>query len=176
MIARANPQSKTSSLESAIRFALHALELSDKTSRTRFPFPVDYMRAFWLLGTAYRENKDFNKAQENLAKAIDTCRQTNNVMFEADILLDLARLRYDQKNYEEAKNMAEEALTITERCGYVLQGADVNLFLAQYALEQEQDKAKAKQYAEEAKKLATCDGPPYYYRWRTRKRNGFWRN
>jgi hypothetical protein len=44
----------------------------------------------------------------------------------------------------------------------VLQGADVNLFLAQYALEQ--DKAKAKQYAETALKLATCDGPPYYYK------------
>jgi hypothetical protein len=38
------------------------------------------------------------------------------------------------------------------------------LFLAQYALEQEKDKAKAKQYAEEAKKLATCDDPPYYYK------------
>jgi len=53
---------------------------------------------------------------------------------------------------------------MTERCVYVLQGADVNLFLAQYALEQEKDKTKAKQYAEEAKKLATCDGPPYYYK------------
>ena len=83
---------------------------------------------------------------------------------EANILLDLGRLRYDQKNHHEAKSLAEEALTITERCGYVLQGADVNLFLAQYALEQEKDKAKAKEYAEEAKKLATCDGPPYYYK------------
>jgi hypothetical protein len=46
----------------------------------------------------------------------------------------------------------------------VLQGADVNLFLAQYALEQEKDKVKAKEYAETALKLATCDGPPYYYK------------
>ncbi len=73
-------------------------------------------------------------------------------------------LRYDQKIYEEAKSLADEAILITERCGYVLQGADVNLFLAQYALDQEKDKAKAKGYAEEAKKLATCDGPPYYYK------------
>jgi hypothetical protein len=49
------------------------------------------------------------------------------------------------------------------RCGYVLQGADVNLFLAQFALEQEQDKAKAKAHAEEALNLAACDGPPFYY-------------
>ncbi|MCL4529093.1 MAG: hypothetical protein M1282_06745 [Chloroflexi bacterium] len=26
------------------------------------------------------------------------------------------------------------------------------------------DKAKAKNYAESALKLATCDGPPYYYK------------
>jgi hypothetical protein len=83
---------------------------------------------------------------------------------EANILLDLARLRYDQKKYEEAKSLADEALLITERCGYVLQGADVNLFLAQYALEQEKDKAKAKAHAEEALNLAACDGPPYYYK------------
>ena len=40
----------------------------------------------------------------------------------------------------------------------------MNLFLAQYALEQEKDKVKAKKYAETALKLATCDGPPYYYK------------
>jgi hypothetical protein len=55
-------------------------------------------------------------------------------------------------------------LTITGRCGYVLQGADVNLFLAQYALEQEKDKVKAREYAQTALKLATCDGPPYHYK------------
>jgi hypothetical protein len=59
--------------------------------------------------------------------------------------------------------------------GYVLQGADVNLLLAQLALTptplpegegrvREIDKVKAKEYAEEARKLATCDGPLYYYK------------
>lgn len=42
--------------------------------------------------------------------------------------------------------------------------ADVNLFISQSALEQEKDKAKAKEYAETALKLAYCDGPPYYYK------------
>ncbi len=83
---------------------------------------------------------------------------------EANILLEIARLRYTQGDFKDAKEKADEALTITERSGYVLQGADVNLFLAQYALEQERDTAKAKEYAEQAKKLATCDGPPYYYK------------
>ena len=117
-----------------------------------------------MLGAAYRTSNDLAKAEENLSKAISICRQINSVIDEANILLDLARLRYDQKNYEEAKSLADEALLITERCGYVLQGADVNLFLAQYALEQEKDKVKAKGYAETALKLATCDGPPYYYK------------
>ncbi len=40
----------------------------------------------------------------------------------------------------------------------------MNLFLAQYALEQEKDKVKAKTHAETALKLAHCDGPPYYYK------------
>jgi hypothetical protein len=82
--------------------------------------------------------------------------------------LDLARLRYDQENYEEARSLAEEALTITERCGYVLQGADVNLFLAQLALTLDPSplgRGKADEYAQTALKLAHCDdGPPYYYK------------
>jgi tetratricopeptide (TPR) repeat protein len=107
------------------------------------------------------------KADESLSKAISICRQINLVEMEGDILLDLARLRYDQKKIKEAKSLAEEALTITERCGYVLQGADVNLFLAELALtlpSPDYGRGKARAYAESALKLATCDGPPYYYK------------
>ena len=124
----------------------------------------DQIRSNWILGSALRLNRQLDLAEQHLSDALTDARDINMVDHEANILLDLARLRYDQKNYEEAKSLADEALLITERCGYVLQGTDVNLFLAQYALEQEQDKAKAKEYAEEAKKLATCDGPPYYYK------------
>ena len=109
-------------------------------------------------------NNELTLAEENLSKAINLCRQINSVDAEADILLDLARLRYAKHDFKDAQEKASEALTITDRSGYILQGADVNLFLAQYTLEQEKDKVKAKGYAEEAKKLATCDGPPYYYK------------
>jgi tetratricopeptide (TPR) repeat protein len=109
-------------------------------------------------------NSQLPQAEEGLSKALNLCRQINLVEMEADILLDLAQLRYAQGDFKDAQEKASEALVITERCGYVLQGADVNLFLAQYALEQEKDKARAKQYADEALKLATCDGPPYYYK------------
>jgi len=91
---------------------------------------------------------------------------------EADILLDLARLRYAQGDFKDAQEKASETLVITERSGYVLQGADVNLVLATLSLEESREqgvessggKERARKYAEEALKLATCDGPPYYYK------------
>jgi tetratricopeptide (TPR) repeat protein len=171
LVARDNPRSSIENRKLAIASALRALELAEEAARQSYPTPRDYIRAYWLLGAAHRAHgvwiestTELAKAEENLSKVINICRGNNTVEAEAEILLDLARLRYDQKNYGEAKSLAEEALSITERCGYVLQGADVNLFLAKYALEQEKDKVKAKEYAESALKLAYCDGPPYYYK------------
>jgi tetratricopeptide (TPR) repeat protein len=128
------------------------------------PVEHDFIRAKWLLGAAYYLNNETDVAEYHFLDALTHCRASDDVEHESDILLALARLRHNQKKYEEAKSLAEEALLITERCGYVLQGADVNLFLAQYALEQEKDKVKAKECAETALKLAYCDGPPYYYK------------
>ena len=161
-------QSSIVNRKSAIESAQRALELADETAKPNsgFVYPVrDYISAHWLLGAAYRANNELDKAEDNLSKALNQCRQINMVDMEADILLDLARLRYAQGDFNDAQEKASEALVITERSGYVLQGADVNLFLAQYALEQEKDKAKAKEYAESALRLAHCDdGPPYYYK------------
>jgi len=156
---KSNNEHRISAIESARR----ALELADEQAKN-IPVPRDYVRAHWLLGAAHRANHELTLAEENLSKALNLCRQINMVDHEADILLDVARLRYKQGDFKDALEKASEALVITERSGYVLQGADVNLFLAQYALEQEKDKARAKQYAETALKLATCDGPPYYYK------------
>jgi tetratricopeptide (TPR) repeat protein len=164
LMARDLNQSSIKNTKSALEYAQRALELAEETARRWQPFERDFVRAYWLLGVAYRIYNQLDLADIRLNEALVRDRAINLVEDEANILLDLARLRYDQKNHEEARSLAEEALLITERCGYVLQGADVNLFLAQYALEQEKDKVKAKEYAEEAKKLATCDGPPYYYK------------
>ena len=147
-----------------INLAYEALTLSKHPQRISYSGELDIIRAQWPLGAAYRLDGQYNLAEHHLNEALAHCRAINLVIEESKILLDLARLRYDQRKYEEAKSLAEEALLITERCGYVLQGADVNLFLAQYALEQEKDEAKAKEYAETALKLAYCDGPPYYYK------------
>ena len=157
-------QSQIENLKSSIECAQRALELADEDAKD-YPVPRDYVRAYWLLGAAFRANNELTLAEENLSKALNLCRQINMVDHEADILLDLAWLRYAQGDFKDAQEKASEALVITERSGYVLQGADVNLFLAQYALEQEKDKVRAKEYAESALKLAYCDdGPPYYYK------------
>lgn len=119
--------------------------------------------AHFMLGSAYRMNDELTLAEENLSKALNLCRQINMVLYEADILLDLARLRYAQGDFKDAQEKASEALVITERSGYVLQGADVNLFLATLALEGYKlesfkdlsNKDAAIFHAKEAKKLAT---------------------
>jgi len=164
---KSNEEYWTSAIESAHR----ALELADEQAKD-IPVPRDYVRAYWLLGAAYCANNELNLAEENLSKALNLCRQINMVDHEADILLELAKLRYAQEQPEEAKVLAEEALLITERSGYVLQGADVHLFLATLALEgiklnvesESSDKEAARLHAQKTLELATCDGPPYYYK------------
>ncbi len=164
LMARDDSKSKIENLKPSIECTQRALELADEDTKQRYPHPRDYVRAHWLLGAVYCANNELTLAEENLSKALNLCRQINLVEEEANILLDLARLRYAQGDFNDAQEKASEALVITERSGYVLQGADVNLFLAQYALEQEKDKVKAKEYAESALRLAYCDGPPYYYK------------
>jgi hypothetical protein len=83
------------------------------------------------------------------------------VEIEGDILVDLARLRATTGVPDEPQRLAEEALVITERSGYVLQGADAHLELTKLALARG-DKASSLEHAQKAKKLATCDGPPDY--------------
>ncbi len=149
-----------------------AMIFMEEFSKINYPIKREYVRNFWLLGATYRANNELTLAEENLSKALNLCRQINLVESEANILLDVARLRYAQGDFKDAQEKASEALVITERSGYVLQGADVNLFLATLALEGyrleglkvESDKEAAKFHAQEALRLATCDGPPYYYK------------
>ncbi len=75
---------------------------------------------------------------------------------EADILIDLGRLRRAQGDAAEARRLGGEAVTLAERCGYVFQGADAHLLLA--GLERAEGKtASAREHALEARRLATCD-------------------
>jgi tetratricopeptide (TPR) repeat protein len=149
----------------ALHAARRALEMADENARTTYPVERDYVRAHWLLGAAFRAVGDPDAADRHLSEALTRCRSINAVDAEADILLDLARLRRDASQISgvsetsEILRLAQEALAITERSGYVLQGADVRLFLAQLALDAG-DRTAALEHARLARQLATCDGPP----------------
>jgi len=137
------------------------LELADEDAHTSYPVERDYVHAHWLLGAAHRVAGQLDEAEHHLHEALERCRRTGVVDLEADILIDLARLRAAAGAPDEAQRLAEEALVITERSGYVLQGADAHLQLAKLALARG-DKPAARHHATEAHRLATCDGPPDY--------------
>jgi tetratricopeptide (TPR) repeat protein len=154
---------ETQSAATALAAATRTLELTDECARTDYPYERDYVRAHWLLGAAHRINGNLAQSETHLSDALTRCRSINLVEAEADILLDLARLHADQGQPAEAQRLAQEALTITERSGYALQGADVRLFLAQQALEAG-DHPQALAHAQIARQIATCDGGDYIYR------------
>ena len=161
LLLRSSISSEFQVSSSALDSARRALELADETARGRIPVERDYVRAHWLLGAAHRVAGQTDKAERHLHEALERCRRINCVEAEADILIDLARLRIVTGQPDEAWRLAEEALVITERSGYALQGADAHLELAKLALARG-DKTTAKEHAEKAKELSTCDGPPDY--------------
>ena len=115
-----------------------------------------------MLGAAQLANGDLNETESHLSEALTRCRIINLIENEADILIDLARLRRDQGQVDAALELVNESLSITERCGYALQGADAHLLLAELALDAGNiDQARAA--AQKARDLAFCDGPPYTY-------------
>ncbi|HXA15378.1 MAG TPA: TIR domain-containing protein [Thermoanaerobaculia bacterium] len=154
-------KSDVADLKSAIAPARRALELADEDAQMTYPVERDYIQAHWLMGAAYLAAGELDGAENHLEEALERCRRINNVEIEADILLDLARLRIDTAEPAEAQRLAEEALDITERSGYVLQGADAHLVLAKLAKDRG-DLKELREHATEALRLATCDGPPDY--------------
>jgi tetratricopeptide (TPR) repeat protein len=161
LLLRSTSQSATHDPLSAIPPARRALELADEDARAAYPVERDYVRAHWMLGAAYRVAGQADEGENHLHEALERCRRINLVEFEADILIDLARLRAATGAPDEAERLAEEAMVITERSGYVLQGADAQLELAKLALARN-DNVAANEHAQQAKDLAFCDGPPDY--------------
>jgi len=184
-------QSSIINRQSPIPLARRVLELADEKARTSTPNQREYVRAHWLLGAAYRVAGQPGESERHLHEALERCRHINCVEAEADILIDLARLYFTRADaphpdstpsveaarsdagaseraassgragMDEAQRLAEEALVITERSGYVLQGADAHLELAKLARARG-DNTAALEHAQEARRLAACDGPPDY--------------
>jgi tetratricopeptide (TPR) repeat protein len=159
--ASQRPKKRSSAARQASDAARRALELAEETARSRYPHARDFVRTYWLLGATDREAGDPIAAERRLAEALTRCRRINMVDHEADILIDLARLRALTDEPEEERRLAEEALTITNRCGYVLQEADAHLVLSRLDLAEGKREA-ALEHAREARRLARCDGPPDY--------------
>ena len=152
-------QAATAALVAAGR----SLELADESARINYPLERDYVRSHWLLGAAHRVNGNLDESDHHLSEVLTRCRAINMVDHEADILLDLARLRVEQGQLEEALRLAAEAAEIADRSGYVLQGADVQLFLAEQALAPG-NQAQSLDHARKARQLDTCDGGEYTYK------------
>ncbi len=135
----------------------------------------DRIQAEWLLGAAERALSHLPQAETHLTEALTRCRHIDLVELEPDILLEMARLRWAQAQgdevtgeestrlQEEALKLAQEALTIADRCEYRLKQADIHNFLAQVALEKG-DREEARKHARIARERAWCDGPPHCYK------------
>lgn len=165
LMARNATQTATKSHQSAITNAKRSLALAEETARTRHPHERDFVRAHWLLGAALCASGQLDEAEKHLSEALSRCRTINLVEMEADILLNLARLRVKQGQQEDSVGLAGDALAIAERCGYVLQAADIHLFFATLTPNPAPEgKGEALEHARDALRLATCDGEPYVYR------------
>jgi len=155
--------------KSALKAIQEARKSWDLTAKHQFPLERDLIQILWLSGTAKRLAGDATGAETDLGEALSRCRRIRLVEFEADILLEMARLQWDKargKNgdlIDHARSLTREALEIADRCEYRLKQADIHNFLAEMAMA-EGDNATALEHAEIAKERASCDGPPHCYR------------
>jgi tetratricopeptide (TPR) repeat protein len=154
--------------ETALNALNKARHFWDLTAKHLMPIERDIIVILLLSGAAKRQIHDLSNAEIDLNDALSRCRRIRLVEFEADILLELAKLHCQKaagKNKQlvkQAKDLAREALDIADRCEYRLVQADIHNFFAEMAMA-ESDKQTARKHAEIAKERAYCDGPPYAY-------------
>ncbi|MBK8900068.1 MAG: hypothetical protein IPM53_02685 [Anaerolineaceae bacterium] len=103
-----------------------------------------------------------SESQARLDEALRRCRAINLVELEPAILLAQARLARATGQPNRSHDYAQQALTIAQRSGYVLDLADCHNHLAHLALDAG-DTATARRHAQTARDYAFCDGPPYAY-------------
>ena len=155
--------------ESALKDLEKARHFWELTAKHAFPVERDLVRILWLSGAARRRLGNLAGAEVGLAEALSRSRRIRLVEYEADILLETAKLQWqkaagkDTQLIEQAKSLTREALDIADRCEYRLQQADIHNFLAEMALS-ENDKPAARKHAQTARKRAFCDGPPHSYK------------
>ncbi len=132
--------------------------LQEVLQMTALP-PQERLMKDWVVGAAYRLHEKWDDALAHLQAALTQSRHDSLLVFEAAILLELAWVHRAMHQTEVAQHLAQETQALAERCGYVLQQADIALFFAQVSLD-EGDRKGAAAYAHQAREFARCGGPP----------------
>jgi tetratricopeptide (TPR) repeat protein len=91
-------------VDSPIELAGKSLRYAKEWSKSYYPVEKELIRGNWILGCSYRFQGQYELSEIHMVEALVRDRAINMVELEANILLDLARLRYDQKKSEEAKS------------------------------------------------------------------------
>ncbi len=116
----------------AVKTANDALILAKKWEENEYQVASDFIWGHKLIGASYLVMNDTKEAESHLNFALTECRKYNLIKIEAVVLLELSRLNHLLSNEKESLNLATEALEIANRCSYVLQQADIHLFLGEY--------------------------------------------
>ncbi len=147
-----------------------ALEMALSESRSAYAGERDVIRAEWVIGAALvilaaegRQDEIMREAEAHLTEALNRCHRISLVELEPDILLNWAHWHHAKGNSQLAREHAEEALTIADRCEYRLKRAEIHNFFAVLLLESG-DHDTSRNHAQTAYDCAWCDGPPYYYK------------
>jgi len=108
-----------SNADEVLKYALKACELVDVQPHVR-----DIIRVEYFLGAAHIMKGNFVEAEQHLTEALTRNRKINLVELEPDILLEFAKLRFQENHKGEALKFAEESLLIADRCEYRLKRAE----------------------------------------------------
>jgi tetratricopeptide (TPR) repeat protein len=118
-------------------------------------------QAYVLMAAATRMTRQLDNAAWYLEPALALCHKGGRLDVEPQVLTELAHVHLAAGRLDEAQARGELALRLATRGEDVLKTADAHLLLAEVA-NTRGDRAAARRHAEQAHRLATCDGPPDY--------------
>jgi tetratricopeptide (TPR) repeat protein len=143
----------------AEQFLDKAQELADIKN-----YVYDHIRVWRLKGLVSVEKGELHQASEYLHKALVRAREINYVQEELKVLIRLAELSRQQREFGAALEFLNDVWGAAERGPYRFIHADACNILAQIERDSGSPTA-ATEAAIKAYRLAWCDGPPFAYHW-----------